>query len=197
MAWPEGATRVVNQFPCRGQTIWLDFKFFPLHKEERCQRNEQEQSFSHTATRDSCGLMRASDRTWRNSTGRPTALPHARLAATGRWPPFHHTHQKGQLPDVWPGKVVEELANVIHLLQHIKLRVTQGLAGTGWNQRCAKNLQTTKNLRYVEPGVCRGGRGATGRGEDRELGRVNATPEGFHSSLLPDRCAFLSGSGPG
>lgn len=30
-----------------------------------------------------------------------------------------------------------------------------------------------------------------GGGEDRELGRVNATPEGFHSSLLPDRCAFL------
>lgn len=142
-------------------------------------------------------LCAISDRTWHSSMGTPTDLPHPRLAVSGRWPPFHHTHQKGQLPDVWPGKVVEELANVIHLLQHIKLRVTQGLAGTGWSQWCAKNLQTTKNFRYVEPGVHRGIRGAAVRGEDRELGRVNATPEGFHSSLLPDRCAFLSGSGPG
>lgn len=89
MAWPERATRVVNQFPGRGQTIWLDFKFFPLHKEERCQRSEQQCIFSHTATRDRCSLVRASDRTWRSSTGRPTALPHPRLAATGRWPPSY------------------------------------------------------------------------------------------------------------
>lgn len=86
---------------------------------------------------------------------------------------------------------------MIHLLQHIKLGVTQGLAGTGWSQRCAKNLQTTKNLRYVEPAAHRGGRGAAVGGRTGELARVNATPEGFQDGLLPDRCAFLSGSGPG
>lgn len=84
-------------------------------------------------------------------------VPGGQLAA--RWHPFCHTHQKRQLPDVRPGKVVEELTNVVHLLQHIKLGVTQELAGTGWSQRCAKNLQTTKNARYVEPAAHRGGRG--------------------------------------
>lgn len=63
---------------------------------------------------------------------------------------------------------------MIHLLQHIKLGVTQGLAGTGWSQRCAKNLQTTKNLRYVEPGACSEGRqrccgGGGGQGSWAEL----------------------------
>lgn len=196
MPRPEGATRVVNQFPRRGQTIWLDLKFFPLCREKRCQQNEQEHVFSHKATRESCGLVHTSDRTQRGSAGRPTALPALRLTAAKR-PPFHNTHQKRQLPDVRPGKVIEELANVIHLLQHIKLGVTQGLAGTGWSQRCAKNLQTTKNLRYVEPGAHRGGREAVVGGRTGELARVNATPEGFQDGLLPDRCAFLSGSGPG
>lgn len=60
---PEGATRVVNQFPRRGQTIWLDLKFFPLCREKRCQQNEQEHVFSHKATRESCGLVHTSDRT--------------------------------------------------------------------------------------------------------------------------------------
>lgn len=83
--------------------------------------------------------------------GRPTALPAPRLAACGQMvsvlsyspgmPAFQCVTRESHR-----GAGERDSPPATH-----QTRVTQGLAGTGWSQLCAKNLQTTKNARYVEP----------------------------------------------
>lgn len=153
--------------------------------------SEHKHVFGHVANRGSHSLVRMSYRTWHGNLGRLTASPGPRWAARCQMASI-----LSHSPETPASRCAtrESRRGADERGSPPATHQTRGDTGTGrYRVESAMCKEFANNQECKICGACcsQGRQRSAGGGRTGELGRVNATPEGFHGSLLPDRCAFL------